>query len=368
MLQHIQPVLDETMGKQHSALVVGGGVTGLQASIDLAQNSFQVYLIEKESALGGTVRLLSKLYPTLRDAEETLQPMIQKVLNTSNIRVLTKTRIQSVEGSIGNFKIKAAREASAQTQPLEEDIHADVIIVATGFHQYDAHRLGQYRYGQCANVITGLEYEEMCKPHGPTQGRILRRDNGEKPKSVVYVLCVGSRDEKHLAYCCNLGCLNSIKHAHLLREQYGKDVEAYVCYIDVRAVTKTGEQFYNRVRAEEVEFIHGQPSEVREAPDGTLTLDVYDQATSKLLSITADLVVLEMGLPPNVDIAQTLGLMLTEDGFIAERDPQLNVNESMVDGVFLAGGVQQPMHSYQAVSNASAAVLKAVEALEMLAQ
>jgi len=352
------------MEKQHSALVIGGGVAGLQASIDLTQNGFQVYLVEKEDTLGGTVRFLSSLFPTLRDAEETIQPTVQRVLHSSNIKVLTKAQVQSVEGSIGSFKIRVVREGSSRAQPSEEDVQADVIFVATGFHQYDARRLGQYRYGQYRNVITGLEYEDMCRPSGSTQGHILRRDNGEKPKSVVYVLCAGSRDEKHLPYCCNLGCLNSIKHAHLLREQYGKDVEAYVCYTDVRAVTKTGEQFYNRVRAEEVEFIHGQPSEVREAPDGTLTLDVYDQATSKLLSITADLVVLEMGLPPNVEVAEKLGLALTEDGFIGEKDAQLRVNESTVEGVFLAGAVQQPMHSYQAVSNASAAVLRAVEALQ----
>jgi heterodisulfide reductase subunit A-like polyferredoxin len=158
--------------------------------------------------------------------------------------------------------------------------------------------------------------------------------------------------------------LNAIKHAHLLREQYGKDVDAYVCYIDVRAVTKVGEQFYTKVRDEEVEFIHGQPSEVREAPDGTLTLDVYDQATSKLLSITADLVVLEVGLPPNVEIAQKLGLAINEDGFIVEKDPQLDANMTTVEGVFLAGAVQQPMHSSQAVTHASAAAIKAVLSLQ----
>jgi len=348
---------------QHSALVIGGGIAGLQASLDLAQNGFQVYLVEKQRTLGGTVGHLSKLYPTLKGAEETIQPMIQRALSTSNIKVFINSQVQSVNGSIGAFKAKIVKSEVSEQQHAEEEIRADVIIVATGFRQYDAKKVGQYRYGQYRNVITGLEYEEMCKPNGRTKGKILRPDNGQKPRSVIYVLCVGSRDEKHLRYCCNLGCLNGIKHAHFLREQYGKEVDAYVCYIDVRAVTKTGEQFYNRVRAEEVEFIHGQPSEVRGAPDGTLTLDVYDQATSKLLSITADLVVLEVGLPPNTDIAEILGLTLTEDGFINEKDPQLYANETDVDGIFLAGAVQQPMHSYQAVTNASAAVLKAMEAL-----
>jgi len=350
------------MPNQHAALIIGGGIAGLQASLDLASHGFQVYLVEKEAKLAGTMKRLCRLFPTMRDAEETLNPVIEKVTSNSNIKVFTQAEVHALQGSIGNFKAEIKHLAGPNTPPLDEKIRADVIIVATGFRQYDAHKLGQYKYGEHKNVITGLEYEEMCKTTSHTQGRILRPDNGQKPKSVVFVLCAGSRDEKHLRYCCNLGCLNAIKHAHLLREQYEKEVDAYVCYIDVRAVTKVGEQFYNKVRDEEVEFIHGQPSEIRQAQDGTLTLDVYDQSTSKLLSITADLVVLEMGLPPNTEIAQKLGLKLTEDGFIIEKDPQLSISDTNVEGIFLAGAVQQPMHSYQAVVHASAAALKAIEA------
>jgi len=360
MLQHIQVTLECLMTKESSALVIGGGIAGLQASLDLVQDGFQVYLVEKQPSLGGTVKHLSRLFPTLQGVEETIKPLIEKVVSNLNIKVFTQAEVKSLTGSIGNFSAKIGRPVGSDASPLEEEIQADVIIVATGFSQYDAKKVGQYGYGQYRNVITGLEYEDMCKPDGPTRGKIVRPDSGKKPRSVAYILCVGSRDEKHLRYCCNLGCLNAIKHAHLLREQCGREVDAYVCYIDVRAVTKVGEQFYNRVRDEEVEFIHGQPSEVREEADGTLTLDVYDQATSKLLSIAADLVVLEVGLPPQVEIADKLGLTLNEDGFIIEKDPQLNANETTVEGIFLAGAVQQPMHSSQAVTHASAAALRAV--------
>lgn len=346
------------MAKQHSALVIGGGIAGLKTSLDLAHNDFQVYLVEKEDALGGVIKRLSTLFPTLRNAQDVIQPLIQEALNTANIRVSTDSQVENLEGALGNFKAKIVKGGQ-----ISEEVQTDIVVVATGFRQYDARKVGQHRYGQYQNVITGLEYEDMCRPNGPTGGKILRPDNGQPPKSVAFILCVGSRDEKHLRYCCNLGCLNAIKHAHLLREQCGKDVEAYVCYTDVRAVTKSGEQFYNKVRGEEVEFIHGQPSEVREASDKTLTLDVYDQATSKLLSIAADLVVLEVGLPPNVEIAQRLGLSLTEDGFITEKDPQLNVNETTVPGIFVAGAVQQPMHSYEATVNASSVAQKAIELL-----
>ena len=345
------------MSKKHSAMIIGAGIAGLQASLDLANNGFQVTLIERQSQIGGTVLKLSKLYPTLKSAEDVIKPLMESVVSNPDIKILTQTEVQSVQGSIGNFKVKIAGQQ-------REEINADVIIVATGFQEYDAKKVGQYKYGQYRNVITGLEYEQMCNPKGSTKGKIVRLDNGEQPKSVVYILCVGSRDEKHLRYCCNIGCLNAIKHAYLLREQYGKEVDAYICYIDMRAVTKKGEQFYNQVRSMEVEFIHGQPSEVRESPDGTLTLDVYDQATSKLMSITADLVVLEVGLPPQTDLKDLLKLPLDEDGFFLEKNAQLEVNETPVKGIFLAGAVQQPMRTNEAVVSASAAVLKAINSIQ----
>ena len=351
------------MPDEHVALVIGGGVAGLQTSLDLATHGFKVYLVEREAELGGTLKQLGKLFPTLQDAEQTLKPLLEEVVAHSRIKVIAQAEVQNIQGSIGSFKAQIGRVGDSDTPVMAMEINADVITVATGFRQYDAHKLGQYKYGQYRNVITGLEYEAMCKPNGSTQGKVLRPDNRQKPKSVAFILCAGSRDEKHLRYCCNLGCLNAIKHAHLFREQYGREVDVYVCYIDVRAVTKVGEQFYNKVRDEEVEFIHGQPSEVRQAPDGTLTLDVYDQSTSKLLSITADLVVLEMGLQPNAEIAEKLGLKLAQDGFILEKDPQISISETSVEGIFLAGAVQQPMHSYQAIVHASAAALKAISAV-----
>jgi heterodisulfide reductase subunit A-like polyferredoxin len=350
--------MNKKMSKAHSAVVVGAGLAGLQASLDLANNGFRVTIVERQAQIGGTTLKLSKLFPTLKNAQEVIKPIIESVVSNPNIKVLTQSEIKGVHGSIGNFKVKVAGQH-------QEEISADVIIISTGFYQYDAKKVGQYKYGQYRNVITGLEYEQMCNPEGSTKGKIVRPDNCEKPKSVVYVLCVGSRDEKHLRYCCSLGCLNAIKHAYLLREQYGKEVDAYVCYIDVRAVSKRGEQFYNQVRNMEVEFIHGQPSEVREARDGSLTLDVYDQSTSKLMSITADLVVLEVGLPPQTDIKDVLKLRLDEDSFFVEKNPQLENNETPVKGIFLAGAVQQPMRTSEAVVSASAAALKAINAVKI---
>jgi len=241
----------------------------------------------------------------------------------------------------------------------EETLDVDVVIVATGFKPWDATRKGQYKYGVYRNVITGIEYERLCSPNGPTQGKIVRIDNKEKPRSVAYILCVGSRDEQNHGYCCRVGCPNALKHAYLLKNQYGNEVEAYVCYTDMRAVGRKAEEFYRNVRELGVNFIHGEPSEIREFSDGSLTIDVYDQATSKLLSITTDLVVLEAQLEPEVDLQEKLKIPLNENGFFKEVHPQLAANETPIKGIFLAGAVQEPMGIAEALTRASAAAARA---------
>ncbi len=420
---------------KNSALVVGGGVAGLQTAIDLASMGINVHLIEKEPRLGGHTSLLHQVFPTLENAEKLTKQLLRKVLNNPNIRVLSHAEVESVASPRGNFRVQILKRARYvdeakctncgeceracpvdvpkkfemgmatrkaihlpkpfavparyvideetclyfkdkschacqdvcsegavlyDQKPLHEELCVGAIVLATGFYQYDAQKVGQYKYSVYPNVITGMEYERLCSPTGPTDGNIVRTDNKERPKNVVFILCVGSRDEKHLRYCCNIGCLNALKHAYYLKKQYGEEVDAYICYTDIRAVTKQGEQLYQKARANGVEFIHGQPSEVRQTPNGFLTLNVYDLATSKLFSITADLVVLETGLRPQTGLKEKLQLSLDEDCFFMEKHPQLAPNETTRDGVFLAGAVQQPMHVYETLMSASAATMKVV--------
>jgi len=422
------------MADNHSAMVVGGGIAGLQAALDLARVGFNVFLVEVKPRLGGHASLLHRIFPTLESAEELTKQLFQSVTKHSNIKVLPYSEIEKVEDSVGNFKVNVLKKAryvdekctacgecekvcpvtvpndyemglgfrktiylpsphpvpskylidpehclyfkdrschacrdvcpenavAFEQKAEEETLDVDVIVVATGFKPYDATRKGQYKYGVYRNVITGMEYERLCSPNGPTQGKIVRIDNKEKPRSVAYMLCVGSRDERNHGYCCRVGCPNALKHAYLLKNQYGDEVEAYVCYTDMRAVGKKAEEFYRKVRELGVGFIHGEPSEIRELPDGSLTIDVYDQATSRLLSITTDLIVLEAALEPEVGLREKLKIPLNEDGFFKEAHPQLAANETPIKGIFLAGAVQEPMNIAEAITRASATATRAL--------
>jgi len=427
------------MVDKHSALVIGGGIAGLQTSLDLARMGVNVHLVEWKPRLGGHTPLLYKVSPTLENAEELVKPIIQSVTQHPNIKILPYSEIEAVSGSAGNFKARvlnkaryvdkekctlcgecvkvcpvevpkehemklgkrkaiylpspypvpakylidrenclyfkdsschACRDACPEKAVVYEqkdegkELNVEVIIVATGFKEYDARKAGQYKYDIYRNVITGMEYERLCSPSGPTKGRIVRVSDGITPKSVAYVLCVGSREEENNEYCCRVGCLGALKHAYFLKSQYGEEAEAHICYTDMRAVGKRAEEFYREVRESGVNFIHGQPSETRELPDKSLTMDIYDQATSKLLSIKADLVVLEVGLEPHIDLQEKLKIPLDEDGFFTVAHPKLATTETPIKGIFLAGTVQQPMSIAETVAHASAAAMKALISMQ----
>ncbi len=427
------------MVEKHSALIIGGGIAGLRASLDLASMGVPVCLVERKPRLGGHTPLLYKISPTMEDAEELMKPIIQNGTQHPKVKILTYCEIKAVEGSKGNFSARvlnraryvneekctacgacekvcpvdvpkeyemnlgtrkaiylpspypvpakylidretclyfkdaschACRDACPENAVVyeqkdkETELEVDVIIVSTGFKEYDAEKAGQYRYGNYRNVITGMEYERLCSPNGPTKGKILRVSDGAKPKSVAYVLCVGSREEENNAYCCRIGCLAALKHAYLLKAQYGDAAEASICYTDMRAVGKKAEEFYRDVRESGVNLVHGQPSQTRERPDKALTMEIYDFATSKLLSITADLVVLEVELEPSVNLQHRLKIPLDEDGFFTVKHPKLATTETPIEGIFLAGTVQQPMNIAETITHASAAAMKALISIQ----
>ena len=195
---------------------------------------------------------------------------------------------------------------------------------------------------------------------GPTAGSVLCPSNGEPPKSVTFILCVGSRDKSECTWCCRIGCMSALKHVYLLREKLGKDAEINICYPDIRAFGKGYEEFYERIR-KEANFFRGRPSEVRNREEG-LKMDVFDTTTGKLLEIATDMVVLVPALVPRSDsdtIARALNISRSGDGFFLEAHPKLRPVDTFTNGIFIAGCCQAPKDIQDTVAQASAAAAKA---------
>lgn len=248
-----------------------------------------------------------------------------------------------------------------QDEIIEEK--AGVIIVATGFTQFDHSVYGEYGYGKHKDVITGLHFERMANSSGPTGGKIVRPSDGKEARDVVFIQCVGSRDEqKGVSYCSRLCCMYTAKHALLLRE-HNKHARAYVFYIDIRAAGKNYEEFVKKAQDEYgAVYIRGRVSRLFEK-DGKLIVRGADTLSASQIEIKADLVVLATGLVANADavkLAQMLHIPYDRNNLFTEAHPKLAPVETITSGVFLTGACQSPKDIPDTVATASAASVKAL--------
>ena len=250
----------------------------------------------------------------------------------------------------------------------EEIIELNVgsIILATGYELLGIADLEEYGYGKFKNVILGIELERLVNPDGPTRGRVVRISDGKPVKRVAIILCAGSRDERHLPYCCRFGCMVGLKHAYYLAS-INPGIEVYIFYTDIRAGGKGFEEFYQRVRSlENVHFIRGKPCEIIENNDGSIKLTVFDTVVDELLQFEVDLLILEAGVKPSngtTELARMLKIPLSPEGFFMEYHPKLRPSETFVYGVFLAGACQGPKDIADSVSHAGLAASKAASLL-----
>jgi len=252
--------------------------------------------------------------------------------------------------------VEACKAGAIDFDQKEEVIEREVgsIILTTGYDTFDPHRLPQYGYGVYEDVITGLQFERLSSPSGPTRGEILLKD-GSRPKAIAFLHCIGSRDENANLHCSRICCMASMKQAHLAREKTGAEI--YEFYIDINAFGKGYQEFYKRVREEGVLFIRGKGSEIFKR-DGRLIVAAEDTLLGMPIEIPVDMVVLGTGLSPRGDaakVAQTFSISQSADGFFMEAHPKLRPVNTQVDGIFLAGCCQGPKDIPDTVAQATAA-------------
>lgn len=429
---NLEPLEMARVGVTPTAMVIGAGIAGIQAALDLGDMGYKTYLVEREPSVGGRMAQLDKTFPTLDCSACILTPKMVDVAKHPNIELMAYSEVVSVDGYVGNFKVKIRKKPAyvdwdkcvgcgicadacrlsgripndfnlaadkravpyipfPQAVPLkytidgsrclmvtrgkcgdhplcEEACDANAIdftqkeevielaiggiIVATGFDLFDATNLPEYGYGKFNNVISGLEFERLVSSSGPTGGDI--EIEGEKPKKVVFIQCVGSRDREGSGneHCSRVCCMYTAKQAHMVREKV-PDSDVTVYYTDVRAFGKGFEEFYVRVKDEGVDYRRRKLTDNIEIAEENGKTVVRAEGHE---DVVADLVVLATGIVPREDSEELVNLLRisrSADGFFMEAHPKLKPIDTFTTGVFLGGCAQGPKDIPDTVAQAS---------------
>jgi heterodisulfide reductase subunit A len=243
------------------------------------------------------------------------------------------------------------------------DLTVGAIILATGFKDFDPTRAPELGYGKLDNVITALEFERLINSSGPTTGKVLLK-NGQPPKSVAILHCIGSRDSKYHDYCSRACCMYSLKLSQLVHEYVGAEV--HEVYRDMRSFGKGYEEFYNRTVQMGVHFYHGKVRDI-EQQDGKLLVHWDEAFFNQPDHVAVDMVILSTGFEPQTDtgkVAATFGVSRSRDGFFLERHPKLAPVETTTEGIYLAGACQSPKDIPDSVAQAGGAAAVALSLID----
>ena len=421
--------------KVGAVLVVGGGVAGIQASLDLADSGFKVYLIDKGPSIGGVMAQLDKTFPTNDCSMCILSPKLVATGRHPNITILTNAEITSLGGEAGNFEVKLRKKSRyiieekcngcgvcAQKCPIEavdsfneglgrrsaiyveypqavplkymidrekcigcgtcaeickaqaiqydqEDSEATLnvgsIILAPGFEPFDARLKSEYGYGRFANVVTSIEFERILSASGPYGGLVLRPSDGEIPKKIAFIQCVGSRDfQLGNNYCSAACCMYGMKEAVIAKEHTPTKLDAKIFFMDMRSYGKEFDAYYERAQGEwGIQFVRSRVAGVTEDPrTGNLFLHYVEDETPRTEEF--DMVVLSIGMQPPKNfekLARDLGIELNKYNFCSTET--FSPMETSKPGIFVCGAFSSPKDIPESVAQASGAAAKAMSVI-----
>jgi heterodisulfide reductase subunit A2 len=320
----------------HTATVIGGGLAGMTAALEVAAQDFKVDLIERSSELGGNLRKALMEQDGL-SGPQLISRMVAEIAHNQNITVHLGSKIKDISGYAGNFTVTTDRES----------IKAGAIIVATGAQEY---RPTEHLYGKDKRVITQAELEQRLS-RGPIDA-----------KRVVMVQCVGSRNDQ-APYCSRICCTNAIKNAIWIKRTSPR-TEVYVFHKDIRTYGFR-EDYYKEAGQLGVNFVRfPDDSSPEVTKDGDrLLVKARDTVLGQDVGVKPDLVVLSTGIRPNPDndeLAKMLKVPLSKDGFFLEAHMKLKPVDFATDGIFLAGLAHWPKFAEESIAQATGAAARAM--------
>jgi heterodisulfide reductase subunit A len=341
----LEPLREPLVEVIKRGLVLGGGLSGMRAALELARQGFDCALVEKEAELGGNLR---HIYSTIdgNDPQELLRNTVKEVLENPRIQVFTKTELKVLGGYVGNFK------SLLSTNGMEKEFEHGVVIVAVGAKESTP---TEYLYGQDRRIITQKELEEKIALDGEEINRC---------RNIMMIQCVGSRTPER-PNCSRICCSVAVKNALKVKEK-NPNAKVTILYRDIRTYGLM-ERYYTQARNAGVEFIQyeldAKPG--LRVEGGSLKLRVRDRILGEEIDLQPDLVVLASAIVPyeNVALAKMLKVPLTADGFFLEAHMKLRPVDFATDGIFLAGLAHFPKTISESISQADAAAARATAAI-----
>lgn len=345
--RRVRPLERDLSDVIHSALVVGGGASGMQAALGVAEQGYEVFLVEKEDKLGGHLR---ELFDSLEgeSPQELLKRLVEKVSMHEKIHVMTNSTVKTLSGFKGNYTSLVDRQGE------EIEIQHGVVVLATGAQSYEP-KAKEFGYGESPDIITQANLEEM-----------LAKGSGDfsQPKTFVMIQCVGSRNDEH-PYCSRVCCAHAVKNAIKLKK-LNPEHKIIVLYRDIRTYGFM-EKYYLRARESGVIFLRFEAdSEPRVAvKNGHIKVKHADTLLGETVTLEPDFLVLSAGITAgdNEELGKTFKVPLNMDRFFMEAHAKIRPLDFTTEGMFFCGLAHSPRFLHESLTQAGGTSIRAVTIL-----